>query len=183
MEDKAQNFTQLQVGKVYPFFATQQECYTIEFQQGLSMYVLLNNWTKTELEQMQTNIPAQFRWTELNGIGFLCSKFGTMEWGDCPMHPIVYEGQEHPCEPASLGPQEGYALSVISIDTSNGKLLNIRLIGLGHDLSEKIRSFIMKAKSDGLTYADYASRVQRIYNQYTPKQIASLAQTTYHLEV
>lgn len=173
----------ISVGSRYPFLATEQDGCILEYgENGLTLFALFRNWKAEELRQFYTDKPVMFRWTEIAGVGFLCAKFGEMPWCECPFHPAIYKQQGRRLSFPAISEYVGMALTVICADAETGEVLNIRLIGLGHDFSVVWQDWAVSAYERDISKADYENRVSTVFQHYTTEEIVQMATLSYTLE-
>lgn len=173
----------ISVGSRYPFLMTRQDGCILEYgEHGLTLFALFNNWKAIELQQFYTDKPVVFRWAELGGVGFLCAKFGDMPWCECPFHPAIYKQQGRKFAFPAIGEYAGLAVTVICADAETGEVLNIRLIGLGHDFSVAWQDWAVAAYEKDMTMEEYQNRVNTVFQHYTTEQIMQMGTLSYVLE-
>lgn len=168
----------LSVGKVYPDMKTGQDGYVMEWDEfsGLSLYCFMCNMRPEEVVQFDADNPFEIAFTVIEDVCFFAVKFGGLMWGDCPFSPAIYKaaGREKHF-PLLLEAGVGLAVNVLVYDTLTGVLENIRLVGLGHEFSQKWLDWVREAERRPLSMAEYNNRIDRVYQKYSSEDIAQKA--------
>ena len=96
---------------------------------------------------------------------FFLFKAGDIEWADAPFEPRLYES---PMDyPEIVDSSTGAALTLYIVDTSSGKLMGLRTIGLGNEFSNRLHASCREMnKVRLLTKEQYSKHVQEIYRRY-----------------
>lgn len=138
---------------------------------GLTLYMILNNPTEEERENMSSNNGFEISVSIIEGVMFVQYKFGCMPWSDCVFEPRLYsENLEFP----DLDKNEklGLALNILLINPAKGGLVEyLRVIGLGHNFS---KSFIEQCNLLRLSPFNkdlHNMKVSRLMNQYDTRDI------------
>ena len=178
------NIAEYTVGKTYPKFKGEPDGYRLEFDgNGLWLYVLMRGWSESERKAFSVNQPIAFHFSQMNGVGFLCVKFGTMPWGDCPFHPALYREHGIAMENRDFGEHEGIPLTVVGADTATGKVLILRLVGLGNHFSKEWMEWAVRHYNDDMSKADYQRRVDEVYRAFTSDALAAISPCRWYLRV
>lgn len=143
----------------------------------------MRGWTAQERKAVRTDQPIEFRFVEHNKVGFLCVKFAGMPWGDCPFHPALYREHGVAVEMRDLGKSGGLPLTIICADTATGEVLNLRLVGLGHDFSKKWLEWAEQQYNVPMPRIEYERRVTEVYRKASPEVLAAVAPCRWTLEV
>ena len=162
------------LGQRVPEWKTGIDGCVMEYQQvgGFTLLYMLKRPNILERRAFHTSEPFQIAFTSICDVGFFCVKFGNMEWSDCAFSPCIFE------EPPVLEPVEqgkGYALNTMLIDSTNGEILNIRLIGLGHDFSQKLHEWFTEAQKKPLNREQYHKVVNMVFQRYTTQELVDRA--------
>lgn len=172
------------VGKCYPQFKNQQDCYRLEYDNGgLWLYVLLRGWTAQERRAVRADQPIEFRFVEHNKVGFLCIKFEGMPWGDCPFHPALYREHGVAVEMQDFGKIGGVPLTIICADTATGEVLNLRLVGLGNAFSKEWLKWAAEQYDVPMPRSEYEQRIDEVYRRASSDALAAVAPCRWTLEV
>lgn len=185
MIDFGIEMSQYRVGFSYPQFKGIGDGYLLEYRDGtLWLYVLMNGWTAAEKRFVSASEPVKFRFVEKNGVGFLCTKFGGMPWGDSPIHPALYKEAGFPLAlPELKTAREGIALTVVCVETATGTLLNLRVIGLGNKFSKELINWISAKWDEPMSRTEYNNRINQVYAAYSSDGLAEAAPLRWNLKV
>lgn len=152
------------VGKKYERWATGENFIQAHYD-GIAWQFVIGFPDISDAELKNINdgsIGASFVTTE--GCLFLLLKVGDIPWCDAPYEPRL--------EPDDLfypryNPGTGIPLMIMGVDTTNGELKALRVVGLGHVLSQKLHQTCrdIKKKKD-FSLPKYDSKLQSIYQKY-----------------
>lgn len=161
------------VGEIYDQWKNRTDGYIMEYAEefGLSLHVFLNGITVHEREQFATEKPFEIRSVPIDGIMFFCLKFGNMDWADCAFSPNIYD---EPPKFNELAKEQGLALNVLLIDSSMGQLLAVRLIGLGHQFSERFQAWCKASLQRSLTHDEYMKQIDSVYSRFSTVALAGM---------
>lgn len=131
--------------------------------------------TADEVYSLKNGLPLSIGYTVQNDLLFLLLKVGSFDWFDMPFEPAFY----HQCPDFPLDYAEGTGAPVILtiIDTANGTLKGLRLLGLSRDLSCQLHNecLEMYRRHSPINKTQYDATLYTVYEAYpTP---AALAQT------
>lgn len=139
---------------------------------GATLLVFFDRPTKDEIEQFRTGRNFEVRFCQLRNIIMITSKIGNLNWMDAPYtphlsknlskFPIVSEGQ-------------GLSLTLILIDSSNGEIKSMKLIGLSTKFSQELIAAIMEEKVKSFDLSEYNSSLNRVFTTYTTKEIVKMS--------
>lgn len=162
------------LGQRIPEWKTGVDGCVMEYQQvsGLTLLYMLKKPNIMERRAFNSSQPFQIAFTSILDVGFFCIKVGNMEWSDCAFSPCIYD--EHPIlEP--LEPGKGYALNMLLIDSANGEIMDIRMIGLGHEFCKKFREWFMEAQTKLISREQYQKTVNMVMRRYTTQELVNRA--------
>lgn len=140
-----------------------------EFDGHFTLTCVYSRPTAAEKMAFKNGVP-QFDLIVVDDVIFFLARFGKLNWMDLPFNIHLYRDNR-----AALlevpGPTQGYGLLVMLIDGVTGTLVNLRLIGLNHDLSMRLRDAIIHQPM----IPNYDQRLQSVMAQYTTKDLVALA--------
>ena len=164
---KLNNFEELRVGDVYPPFAFRQEGTFFDYNGSFTLIYNYHRPNDDEIADMKAGKPFEIRIVTIGGILFILSKAGDQPWQDAPFTPHYARIKEYPVSEGT----KGYALLVIMTDAANGQIKSLRMIGLGHDFSLKLREVIMEQLDQPFDNDEYNAKLNRIYRAYSTKDL------------
>ena len=107
---------------------------------------------------------------EKDGIIFFLVKFGSLDWMDAPYNVA----RSKPFDLQELTDEnKGYAVQIVLIDGMTGLVMALKLIGLPHDMSKRLKELIEKQQETPIN--DYDAVLNRIYSSYDTDDLAKLA--------
>lgn len=168
----------LSVGDFYPDMKTGQDGYVMEWDDlsGFSLYCFMYNMNRQEVAQFDADNSFEIAFTVIEDVCFFAVKFGWLEWGDCPFSPAIYKAVGRGKHfPVLLEAGVGLAVNVLAFNTLTGILENIRLVGLGHEFSQKWLNWVREAERRPLSMTEYNTRIDRVYQEYSSEDIARKA--------
>lgn len=171
----------LEVGQLFePGKTRYQECIKFECtQSGPMLLMFFDQPSNKEVDYIKSG-KFQTKFYEYEEVIFMLFKFGSLSWIDAPYS--VHLSQ--PFEFAEELEQEniGLGLQIYLIDATTGILKAMRLIGLGHDYSLKLRDAILKQKGKAFDLDAYDFKISEIYKRYNTDQLADFARWYYKTE-
>lgn len=163
----------ISVGDVREEWKNGADGYIMEYSEdcGLSLHVFLNGVSPQEREQFATDKPFEIRFVVIKRILFFCLKFGNMDWADCAFSPNLYSPP--PCF-GKVAAGQGLALNILLIDSGAGELLNVRLIGLGHEFSESFQTWCKLSLEMELSRDEYMKRIDSVYSEHSTLDLVGM---------
>lgn len=162
-------FRKFEVGKLFEEGITRyNEEAKFEFtQSGPALLIFFKTPTEKEIESIRAdNIKIGF--TEISEIIFMLYKFEGIPWIDAP-YSIHLSGN---IEPQKVEEGTGYGLQIFLIDADTGILKVMRLIGMGTEWSRRFREAILRQKNIPFDHEIYNLKIENIYKELSPKDIA-----------
>lgn len=174
------NFDLLHVGQTRSEWKGMTDGYIMEYNNmsGLILFVFFKNPLPEELEMLSTDSRFKVTFTEYEGVGFFCIKFGALPWGDCAFSPNLYNEKPEFCH---IEDGKGYPFNVIVIDGETGTIKAIRTIGLGNQFSKRFREWCEESLSRNMTRSWYERKVKECYDKYEIRQLVKRAYFQYEL--
>ena len=150
------NFT---VGECYPNYINHHDATTLSLNfEGLMVIQTLYKPTSTEIMNFKCG-NLNFALAEDNNILFLLSKFGTNNWSSsCMNYSLNIE--------ASQLNNNITTIPMLLFDTSNGKLLAIRVVSVDNTFVKKINDGIRKQLTTPYSFAEFSRIVNSTYRKY-----------------
>ena len=147
-----------ELGKFYPEHKnlTDSVTYSVD-SNGIILKFLYKRPTALEIAEFHDSIP-QFALVEAKGIQFFMSKFGRLHWSSSANNFSLNMTEK--LESVSN------VLTCMMFDTSTGKLVAIRTLGLHQKFVDRVVDGINKQLDTPLSYDEFAKRVKDVYLQY-----------------
>lgn len=142
---------------------------------GLTLFVLFHKPTPGEIESMKGQMSFEIAFTELYDCGVISLKFAGLDWGDCSFEPRLYE-KFMPID-CTKDRTQGLKLSIILVDTSDGTVRALRMIGLGNDFSCKFMKWCEEkwSKKEGFTKEKHFENMDKVQRNYSSRELQKLA--------
>lgn len=174
------NINLLCVGQVRSEWRGMSDGYIMEYNNmnGLTLFVFFKRPLPEEIEQLSADSGFKITFTDYEGVGFFCLKFGALPWGDCAFSPNLYAEK---LEFAEVEDGKGYPLNVIVIDGETGTIKAIRMIGLGNQFSRQFREWCEESLRRQMTRDWYNKKVEECYQEYETRQLMKKAAFRYEL--
>ena len=131
------NMSWLQVGKPLPAMKWYPEGCLFDIDNSGALLVYnFDKPTKKEIAEVGANKEFEIRFVEINGLLWVLTKAGDLNWTDTPYNPrkSVVEW------PLKIPSNQGLLLTFIMTDASTSIVKSMRAIGLGHAFSESLIS-------------------------------------------
>lgn len=152
-------------------------CYFDSNESGLICIYNFSRPTQEEVDAFKASTPGEIRFVRLNGILFILSKLGTLEWVDSPYAPQLSKSMSFP----KLEPGKGYSLTFVLVDASTGIVKGLRYVGLGISFSQTLRDEVMFDIDKPIVKPIYNMQIQELYNKYTTKAMVKLSKIRYKI--
>lgn len=162
-----------EVGRSYEEFKGRAEGAVFDMDDsGAVLLVYFNRPTANEIDQFKENKRIEIRFVPINDFIVLTCKIGDLNWMDMPYTPHKSKHLTH-----LEIPEEGYGISLtlILIDTSSGKIENLRLLGLSTDFSRKLMGAIMEEKMKDFDDNNFNRNINCLLNKYTTKEFVKMS--------
>lgn len=162
------------VGQVVPEWATNEDKCILDYNEtaGFSILYFLNRPNVLERNQFLEDNQFQVAFTVIADVGFFCLKVGRLAWSDCVFSPCLYTPIPEFSPPP---PGQGYALKLFLVDSSTGQIQAIRLIGLGHEFTNRLCQWGRENLEKEMTQAEYTRIVNAVYGRYTTNELVDRA--------
>ena len=161
------------VGQIIDSFKYHQEGVQFDLSDdGATMIVFFQNPTHEEIEQFKHGNNFEIRFIELYKVIMLTVKIGNLNWMDMPYSPHLSKNLTKFQIPDK---GEGLKLTLILVNTDNGNLEHIRLLGLSEQFTKKLFEIIMQQKIANFDVVEYSKSLDKIYSKYSTSQIVKLS--------
>lgn len=142
---------------------------------GFTLFVLFYKPTAEEIALMKAQMPFEIAFTELYDCGVISLKFAGLDWGDCSFEPRLYK-KFIPID-CTKDKSQGIKLNIILVDTSNGIVKGLRIVGLGNDFSCKLMNWCEDKwnKKEGFTKERHFENMERVQRNYTSRELQKMA--------
>ena len=173
-------FSLFEVGKPYePAIGMGEGVrFTLSSEGGLLLYVF-DNPTSEEIDQMRSGKGFEIRFATINGIIWVTSKCGDLEWTDAPYNPRLSGGLPAP----DFEDGEGIALTLVMINAMDGVVKSVRLIGLGTSFSHYLVERSIELRDQPMTMVEANHSINQTMLRNSSRQLADIApsQARYRL--
>lgn len=160
MQTTQSDMTKLVVGEKFPSSTPASDGAYYEFDNsGHALKIFAADLSAHEIKAIRKG-RAIFGVYEKDGILFLLSKFGDMDWMDAPYHAGLYDINRRP-EIVELTENSRAFLQVFLVDTQDGKLKGMRGMTLGRMTTQKIYQIAERQLQAGISQSEYQSSVSR----------------------
>lgn len=156
-----------QLGAKIQEFRGQDGVYLSIDESGVLLLCRMNRPTSDERRAFNSSQPIQIAMDERDGVLYWCVRFGDLDPMDCTYSPQV---ASHVPELETPEKGTGYALTVILADGSSGEIVKLRVVGLPHDFSVRLKSIYDSIRGK---WIDYPSAIAGIYRCSTEQLEAS----------
>lgn len=169
----------LKVGSVLPAMAGRGE--GVYFDLSDSGYLLIYNYAgpdEKELAAMREGQAFEIRFTVLEGVIWVLSKCGSMEWTDAPFHPMLSRYRSVPLPSEA---NAGALLTLIMTDAPSGEVKTLRAIGLGHRFSVALAAAIAERMTQPFDGGAYDASVRSVQARYSTRELVARAADYFRL--
>jgi len=134
--------------------------------------------TGEEIDQTGEGHQFDMRVAEVNGLLFVMTKFGDLHWQDAPYNPQLGNSELDELTDDT----QGYLIQFFMTEVGSGVIRRMRMLGLGHDFSKKLRAMVYANKAQNIPLEEYDRRLQRIYASYPTKALVDASTIRYRLK-
>ena len=146
--------------------------------EGATLLVLFNRPDKDEIAQFKSEKNFEIRFCQLKNVIMITTKIGNLNWMDAPYTPHLSKNlSKFPI----VNDGNGLAITLILVDSSNGEVISIRLIGLSTKFSQKLLGTIMEEKTKSFNPTEYNSNLNNIFATYQTKEIVKMSRDYYRI--
>ena len=138
---------------------------------GATLMYVFDAPSPDEVAQMRSGKRFEIRYTEINGILWITSKCGDLEWTDAPYNPRLSSGLPDP----DFNDGEGLALTLVMIDARDAVVKSVRLIGLGTRFSHYLTEKALELREQPMTATAANSSIVQTMMMFDSRQLADIA--------
>lgn len=135
---------------------------------GVSVYVLMKRPTLDEICQFESGKDVKVKLLSMKGIIFFLLKIGDNNWMDAPYNVHLSKNLTNL---QKVVDGEGYAMHIMLIDTSTGKLVKQKLYGMPHDTSNNLYKMVMEQSDMPFNKRKYDENIMGIYCSYSTEEL------------
>ena len=165
--------TRFEVGK--PFLPALGLGEGVRFEIGASGATLIygfSNPTSDEVRATKSGQAFEIRFVTIDGIIWILSKCGNLEWTDAPYNPRLSTGIPGP---ESITDGGGLGLTLMMLDSGDAVVKSVRLIGLGTEFSRQLLAEAYRCRQQAMTIAQSALSINKAMQAYTTSQLVQMA--------
>lgn len=155
----------LSVGQVIPEMQTNDV--TIQMHYRDPYWELSVGYPNITEEEIRELVYGDFHMaiTQIEGLLFFLFSIGKIPWCDAPYEPRL---TTKPMNYRTDFPEgEGAPLCLLVVDTATGVLKRIRVVGMGHSLSEKLHAYCREKDAERpFDVGKYDYWLSKLYNKY-----------------
>lgn len=169
----------IEVGQCIPKFINAPEGVRFDMtDSGATLTICFNQPTNTEIESIKKG-KLEFGMFVKEDIIFILSKFEGMKWMDSPFH-IKLAKNLTLLQDAQAG--QGYALHITLIDTKNGEIKAMRLVGLNTQFSKKLKSNIEEQQKNEFDSSSHTMKLSNIMRNYSTEDMAKFSEVNCRIK-
>lgn len=162
-----------EVGQTIPSFVGHAEETQFDFSNtGATMIVFFRSPKPSEIAAFHFDQPFELRLTVFDSALVLTVKIGTLAWMDAPYTPHL---SQHLTKLDVPGESEGYALQLYLVDAVTGKIEHMRLIGLSHAFSLRLREGVIGLLNQPFDHPSYHQYIASLFSRFSTRQLAEMA--------
>lgn len=141
---------------------------------GIQLKVFFSNPDSNEIEQFKSEQNFEIRSVILENVLFFTFKIGNLEIMDAPYSPHLEQKFNINTEELETG-DKGFSLNLVLINSLNGEIKNLRLIGLSKNFSKELVDQIEELKKKEFDKYDYDNNLFKLFSKYTTKEIYQMS--------
>ena len=168
-----------EVGQVIPNFIGHDEGIIFDMaDDGARVMVFFNKPTIDEVEQFKSSHNFEIRFVQLYNVIMITTKIGSLNWMDAPYTPHLSKSltkYQLPQEGQGLG------LQLYLIDSSNGQIKTIRLLGLSEKFTKSLFGTLMEEKVKEFDKMEYQNNMNRIFSTYPTKKLVVMSKDYFKM--
>lgn len=168
----------LEVGKPYAPLSGRGEGVIFDINDaGARLFYNFNNPTREEIESAKAGQPFQMKFVELNGIIWILSKCGDLQWTDAPYNPraSIYTNIHTP------GESQGLLLTLCVSDCRTAEIKSIRTIGMEHKFSVALIEATERVRNTPMDYWAVYDSINATMLKYSTKDLVNMAKHRFVL--
>ena len=139
---------------------------------GAALVYAFDSPAPGEVGAMSSGQPFEIRFLTIDGIIWILSKCGGLEWTDAPYNPRLSSGMPV-LETVAAG--AGLGLTLVMLDSRDAVVKSARLIGLGTDFSRRLLLEAAAVRQTAMTMNEAAASIGRTMARYPTERLADMA--------
>ena len=143
---------------------------------GATLMYMFDSPTRQEIRATKSGKRFEIRFITIDGIIWILSKCGNMNWTDAPYNPRLLGSA---VSPISIADGEGLALLLMMLDADNAVVKSLRYIGLGTEFSRHLLAEALKVQGQPMSKMDATESIKRTMLAYTTDNIAEMAKERF----
>ena len=173
--------TTLQIGQIYQPVVGRGEGAIFDIDAaGAKLIYHFYRPTAKELAAVKAGEKFEIRFVELDGLLWILSKCGPLNWADSPYDPHLSLTVEE--FPVLEQPDQGLALTLMVTDAETAEIRSLRMIGLGHKFSAALLDRAKALRGQPFSLDAYRTSLQTTMARYTTNQLADIAGDYFKLK-
>lgn len=144
---------------------------------GATLIAYFNRPTVNEVEMFKRG-KLKFGYYTYKNVIMLLAKIGELDWMDAPYSVHLSKGLT---DLGTLNDTEGLAITIMLVDAHDGTIVNMRLVGANHRLSEGLFKAIEVQKQ--IPFDGYDQNINYIFRTYSTKELVKRASMVENLRV
>lgn len=170
----------LEVGKQFPDGKGHAEGTVFDIDDGgCKLIIFMDKLTLKETISFKSK-EFQIKYVEIKDIIFVLFKVGGLHWMDSSYN-LNLSKQLTDLPTIEYKSGKGLALQVFLVDTFSGKLIAMRLIGLGESFSRKFIETIKKNANISFDKNKYFAKIDSVFAAYGTKTLVKMATEYYKI--
>lgn len=161
------------VGQAIENFIGHQEGASFDLSDGgATLIVFFSSPIADEIVQFKSGANFEIRFTCMENTIFFTFKIGSLAWMDAPYTPHL---SKNLTQLDSMAPGQGLGLTLILVDTDNGEIKSIHLMGLSTRFTTELFKKVEDLRNKEFYKVLYDREITDIMQKYTTKQIANMS--------
>lgn len=172
--------TQFAVGQVVPQFIGVDDSNAITFKGGSPTLIqFMDAPSPAEIKAAQSCGKAEFRFNIFGKLLVLAFKLEGQPWQEAIYNPTLDGDIELPIIDAESG--LGLALTLMQVNSANGKVTALRLIGLGERFSRELVGAVKLLMDSPISRADYNMMAVQLQMKYSTVELVDMCKNYFKL--
>ena len=172
--------TQFAVGQVVPQFIGMNDSNAITFKGGSPTLIqFMDKPSPAEIKAAQSCGTAEFRFNIFGKLLVLTFKLEGQPWQEAIYNPTLDEDVELPVIDAGSG--LGLALMLMQVNSANGKITALRLIGLGERFSRELIGATKLLMDSPISQMDYGMMTAQLQMKYSTTELVDMCKNYFKL--
>lgn len=165
---------ELELGGCIPIYIGFPDRNAVAFDQnGLMITQIMSDPSAREIAAAQASARAEFRFGVFDGLLVMTFKLDDQPWQEAIYSPCVGEKPDLPTIEPDSG--LGLALTFVQVNSRDGCITALRLIGLGEKFSRSLIAATSLLLDSPLSLPEYDVRITKLQERYTTQDFVSLS--------